>query len=533
MSVNRANAGLVDEQWLGTTVRCYAGRPETIVELLHLAAGRFPDSVAVHDGDVVVTYREFSELVEGAAATLRSRGLAPGDRVAVAFRNSLDSIIAIWACARAGLVFVGLPTRQSPATWTYVLQHAAPALVLSHPEFHQGVLGAAREAGLDPDRVREVGDLLTGTAMPWRGTEIAFPHQDSHYATVYTSGTTGRPKAIALIHRGTVHSAICYVREMGLVEGDRTAITFPLYYVTGHVAQVSTMMFVGGTSVPVVELSAADLILLIRERQISYVMVTPSLWPLLLRESGFQWPELGHLRIGAFGGSPVPVSTIAALRERMPQLRLFDAYGLSETHSPATILLDHEFERHPGSVGRPVPCADVRVIEPDGTPVPPGGAGELLIRGPMITSGYVGDAAATAAGIRDGWLHTGDLCRIDDEGYVYLLDRIKDVIIRGGYKVYSVELEYLLVSHPKVQQAAAFGIPDKLAFESVAVYVVAADGVEVTARELRSFVKERLADYAVPRHVRIVSEIPRNRTGKIEKSLLRQTLLAELQGAGD
>jgi acyl-CoA synthetase (AMP-forming)/AMP-acid ligase II len=289
------------------------------------------------------------------------------------------------------------------------------------------------------------------------------------------------------------------------------------------------MMLVGGTSVPVVELSAADLLPLLREREISYVMVTPSLWPLLLREPGFRWPELAALRVGAFGGSPVPTSTISALRERMPQLRLFDAYGLSETHSPATILLDHEFERHPGSIGRPVPCADVCVIDADGRELPTGMPGELLIRGPMITSGYIGDPVATAAGIVDGWLHTGDLCRIDDEGFVYLLDRIKDVVIRGGYKVYSVELEYLLVSHPKVQQAAVFGVPDALAYESVAAYIVATDGQTVTAAELRTFVKDELADYAVPRHIRIVTQIPRNRTGKIEKPLLRQMLLAELE----
>ncbi len=159
----------------------------------------------------------------------------------------------------------------------------------------------------------------------------------------------------------------------------------------------------------------------------------------------------------------MPLSTVAGLRRTMPQLRLYDAYGLSETHSPATILLDAESERKPGSIGRPVPCCDVRIVDPDGSDLPTGEAGELLVRGPNITSGYVGDPAATA--IRDGWLHTGDYCRVDAEGFVYLLDRIKDVVIRGGYKVYSVELEYLLVSYPRIEQAAVFGVPDKIAYE--------------------------------------------------------------------
>jgi acyl-CoA synthetase (AMP-forming)/AMP-acid ligase II len=176
-----------------------------------------------------------------------------------------------------------------------------------------------------------------------------------------------------------------------------------------------------------------------------------------------------------------------------------------------------------------VPCCDVRIIDPDGNDLPAGQAGELLIKGPNITTGYLGDPAGTALAIRDGWLHTGDFCRVDDEGYVYLLDRMKDVVIRGGYKVYSVELEYLLVSHPSIEQAAVFGIPDKLAFEAVACYLKLADGASLDANAVRAFVQERMADYAVPRYVRMVEEIPRNKTGKIEKPLLRQLLLDELE----
>ena len=214
----------------------------------------------------------------------------------------------------------------------------------------------------------------------------------------------------------------------------------------------------------------------------------------------------------------MPLSTIAALRRRMPQLRLYDAYGLTETHSPATILLDSEFRRKPGSVGRPLPCAEVRVVDDDGHDVPAGDVGELWIRGPMVTPGYFGDAAATDAAITDGWLHSGDYARVDDEGYVFILDRKKDMIMRGGNKVYSVELEYLLVSHPDIAEAAVFGVPDRLAYESVAAYVVPATGRSVDVGRRPEWVGGRMADYAVPRHVRVVDVIPRNRTGKIDKN---------------
>ncbi len=521
--VSGATVGLVEEQWLGTTVRCYAGRPLTLVEALDDAVRTTPDIVAVVDGETPVTYAELAALVEGAAAALNAQGLQPGDRLAVALHNSLDAIVAIWACARGGFVCVGLPTRMQPAQWTYVLEHSAPSLVLTHPEYAEG-LAIAAPAGL---RVEPVGDLLSAPA-PWQGSAIAFPDQDATYMTVYTSGTTGRPKAIAMVHRCAVHSAIAYVRQMGLAAGDRTPITFPLYYVTGHVAQVLPMMLVGGTSYPVVDLSPSDLTRLLREEHITYVMVTPSLWPLLLRDPGFSFPDLAHLRVGAFGGSPVPLSMVAGLRRAMPQLRLYDAYGLSETHSPATILLDAEFQRRPGSIGRPVPCADVRVVDQSGRDLPAGEAGELLIRGPMITTGYVGDPEATAEAIVGGWLHTGDYCRVDDEGFVYLLDRMKDVVIRGGFKVYSVELEYLLVSHPDIEQAAVFGVPDRIAYEAVASYVVPRRGTTVTPAQVRAFVQERMSDYAVPRHVRLVDVIPRNKTGKVEKALLRELLNSDL-----
>jgi long-chain acyl-CoA synthetase len=516
------------EPWLGTQVRCYPGRVLTIVEALDRSVTSFPNRVALETPEGDLTYKELAEVVEGATARLADEGLVRGDRLAVCLRNGLDIVVAIWACARAGLVFVGLSTRLQPPQWAYMLGHSGATLVLGHPEFMDGLRAAGAEAGLLPRAVRDVGDHLTGARTPWRGRAVQFPHQDDVYGVIYTSGTTGRPKASQVVHRCTMHSAIAYVRTFSLTADDRTAIVFPLYYATGHMAQVTPMMLVGGTSVTLTDVVPREFVQLMGARRITYLMVVPSLWPLLLRVPEFRWPDLAHVEIGAFGGSPVPISTITALRKRMPHLRLYDAYGLTETHSPATILLDSEFRRKPGSVGRPLPCADARVVGDDGSDVAEGQPGELWIRGPMVTSGYYGDPAATADGITDGWLHTGDYARVDDEGYVFILDRKKDMITRGGFKVYSVELEYLLVSHPDIAEAAVFGIPDRLAYESVAAYVVPATDQMLDVGQVQAWVAARMADYAVPRHVRVVDTIPRNRTGKVEKAALRETLLAEL-----
>jgi len=519
---------LVLEPWLGTQVRCYPNRIETIVGALDRAVTHFGARTALETPEGTVTYGELAELVEGAVERLTGEGLGPGDRLAVCLDNGLDIVVAIWACARAGFVFVGLSNRLAPDQWAYMLGHSGASLALGHPQYLDGLRAAGAACGLAPGRVRPVGDHLTGCRRPWRGDGVAFPDQDGIYAVVYTSGTTGRPKASEVTHRGAMHSAIAYVRTLALTAEDRTAIVFPLYYITGHVAQVTPMMLVGGASVTVAEMVPSDFVRLLGESHITYLMVVPSIWPLLMRDRDFTWPDLAHVTIGAFGGSPVPLSTVVALRRRMPQLRLFDAYGLTETHSPATILLDTEFRRKAGSVGRPVPCADVKVVDDDGRDLPAGEAGELWIRGPMITSGYYGEPDASATAITDGWLHSGDYARIDDEGYVFILDRKKDMITRGGFKIYSVELEYVLVSHPDIAEAAVFGVPDALAFETVAAYVVPATGRSVGVADVQQWVAAHMADYAVPRHVRVVVAIPRSRTGKVEKRALRATLVEEL-----
>lgn len=522
---------LQQEPWLGTEVRCYPNRVRTIIEALDVAAAGFADRPAVETPDRTVTYRELAELVEAAADRLTALGLRRGDRLAVAAPNGLDMIVAIWACARIGLLFTGLSTRLRATQWAYMLGHCKPALAIASSEY----LDQLRQAVADSTTpARPIGDTLTGRRTPWRGNypDRPFPDQDDVYGIIYTSGTTGHPKASQLVHRATMHSAIAYIRTLGLTGEDRTPLVFPLYYITAHVAQVTPMMLVGGTSITVAHYDTAGLVTLMSERHATYLMVVPNIWQLLLRDPRFGWPDLAHVRIGAFGGSPVPISTITALRNRMPQLRLFDAYGLTETHSPATILTDAEFWRKPGSVGRALPCADLRIVDDEGVEQPAGQPGELLIRGPMITPGYYNDPAATAAAITNGWLHTGDYARIDDEGYVYLLDRKKDVINRGGNKIYSVELEYLLVSHPAIAQAAAIGIPNALAGEDVAVFIVPAVDTPIDATTIRKWIKQHLADYAVPRHVQIVDQLPRNRTGKIEKNALRQQLLNSSPHAG-
>jgi long-chain acyl-CoA synthetase len=319
-----------------------------------------------------------------------------------------------------------------------------------------------------------------------------------------------------------------YVAALELTAGDRTAVLFPLYYISGLHAHLLPMTLVGGTSVLLAEPSPREYVETLAAERITWAYCVPSFWLLLLREDGFHGGALPELRVGAFGGSPFPQSMLPALRERMPDLRLHDIYGLSETHSPATMLLDADLDAKPGTVGRPLPCMEARVVDDDGVVVPADAPGELELRGSLVTTGYYRDEKATADAIREGWFRTGDLARIDGDGYVTILDRKKDMITRGGFKVFSVEVEQLLLRHPAITDAAVVGVPDPIAYEAVAAYVVPATDGEVTPRDVQRWVAEQMSDYAVPRQVRVVDAIPRNRTGKIVKSELRDRLLDEL-----
>ena len=318
-----------------------------------------------------------------------------------------------------------------------------------------------------------------------------------------------------------MHSGLSFTTAVGLGPDDVTTVVFSLTYISAVHAHLLPMLLVGGRCVLVAEAGPAELVDLIAAEQATWVYLVPALWQRLLRVGALRSPALDHLRVGGFGGSPMPSWAIAELRRRLPRMTLRDVYGLSETHSPATILLDHEFATKPGSVGRPLPCMEARVVDDHGDDAGAGQPGELWLRGSLVTTGYDGDPEATAEAIVDGWFRTGDLARIDGDGYVTILDRRKDMINRGGHKVYSAEVERVLREHPDVDDAAVVGVPDDVAGESVAAFVTVGTGAGPEPSELRRWVREHLADFAAPRWVHLVDDLPRNPTGKVLKIELR------------
>lgn len=508
---DRPGDPVVVETWLGAPARSYARRPPTVLDVLDRAVRRWPSSPAFVDVDgTTVTYEQFASRVETAAAALTARGLPAGASVAVASGNTLDLATAVFACARAGLVMVGLNTRLAPPQWTYMLEHSQVRLALASAPYLDALPGAQPLA----DVLREV------EPRPWAYTEADQPRQDATYAIVYTSGTTGRPKASQVVHRCSVHSGMSYQRVLQLGPDDVTAVLFPMYYISAMHAHVLPAMLAGARCVLVDTASPREYADLLAQQQVSWAYAVPSWWRLCLRV-----PELGDLpalRRLAAGGAPFPSDLQGALRERFPDVQLLDVYGLSETHSPGCIATDEDLRARPGNVGRPLDCMEAEVRDDDGGPLPPGEPGRLWLRGSLVTTGYAGDPEATAQAIVDGWFDSGDIARIDDDGRVTVLDRTKDMINRGGTKIFSAEVEELLRRHPAVEDAAVVGMHDALAGEAVAAFLVTSQ--EVTAAEVRAWVREGMADYAAPKVVELVDALPRNAVGKTDKQELRSRL---------
>jgi len=496
---------VVVQTWLGAPALSYARRPATVCDVLDRAVRRWPGTTAFVAGGRQVTWAGFGALVETAAASLRGRGLVPGDAVAVAAGNVLELAVLLQACARARLVMVGLDTRLAPPQWEWMAAHMQVRLRLAEDRFPL--------AGAEP-----LATVLS-EAAPRDWAYDGSAREDDTYAVVFTSGTTGRPKASRVVHRASVHSAMSYQRVLQLEPGERTAVLFPMYYISAQHAHLLPAALAGATCVLADTQRPRDYVDLLRRHGVSWAYAVPSWWRLCLRAGLGDLPALTRL---AAGGAPFPADLQSALRARLPGVRLHDVYGLSETHSPGCIATDEDLRAAPGTVGPPLPCMQARVLGDDGRVPGTGDPGALQLRGSLVTTGYAGDPQATARAVVDGWFDTGDVARIDGSGRVFILDRTKDMINRGGTKVFSAEVEELLRAHPAVEDAAVVGMPDALAGEVVAAFVVAAG--PLTAAQVRAWVREQMAEHAVPRRVELVEALPRNAVGKTDKQALRERL---------
>ena len=512
-------------------VRCFPDRPASVRAMLVRAVERFPDREALVCDPVRMTWRQLDEACGRLAAALAARGVGAGERVVLLLSNRPEFVVAWGALLRLGAIAVPVSVREQAPGLAYIAAHCGACAILYDDPLEGRVPDAAAAPAL---RLRlpacALAPIADAVAEPLR--ESPAVHEEDTAAILYTSGTTGRPKGAMLAHVNVVHSAMHFAWAMALDERDRSAMAVPASHVTGLVAMIATLLHVGGALVIVPEFKAGAFLALAARERITHTVLVPAMYALCLLQPELRAQDLSAWRIGAYGGAPMPRATIEALAARLPRMTLMNAYGSTETTSPATVMPPGEQAAHLESVGRPLPAVDLLVVDGEGREVPPGAAGELLIGGPMVVRGYWDAPEASAAGFVGGYWRSGDLGSVDADGYVRIHDRIKDMINRGGHKIWSVEVENTLVGFPGVIEAAAVGVPCPVLGERVHAFVHLDAASQTAARasadpaglhaELRAHCAARLADYKVPETVGVRAEpLPRNANGKLLKRDMR------------
>jgi acyl-CoA synthetase (AMP-forming)/AMP-acid ligase II len=455
--------------------------------MLEEAVARNPRGEALVCGETRLTWEALAERVARTAGALARRGIGPGDRVGIRLGNGVEFPLAFLAAAWRGAIPVPISMREAQPGIDYIMSHSGAKLLMDEALF--SILE------IENNDLKEPG--------PSNEEDVA--------AILYTSGTTGRPKGAMLTNLGIVHSSMVFESCMDLDSSTRALAAVPLSHVTGVIALLTAMVRCAGTLIVLPAFKARDFLDIAARERMTYTLIVPAMYNLCLLEKDFEKFNLEPWKVGGYGGAPMPAATISAFASKLPKLKLMNAYGATETTSPATLMPAEEQPARLDSVGLPVPGCEIRVVED-----------ELWIRGPMVVKGYWDNPEATAKEFTDGFWHSGDIGSVDAEGYVRVLDRKKDMINRGGYKVFTAEVESVLAGHPAVVESAVVGYACPVLGERVQAFVVLRETANTDS--LKTFCAERLADYKVPErfHLR-VEPLPRNANGKVLKRDLRQT----------
>lgn len=483
------------------------------------AARRFPRHTAIVDGQRRVTYQELAEDSYRRASVLLGRyGLAAGERVGILCSNGVDFLSTLLASAQAGLVVVPLNTHLVPAEMAYIIGNAGIRLIAHSPEYRDLAQAAGREAGLPEGYVVPADGLAVGGSPTPPATRVA---PDDLLYLGYTSGTTGRPKGAMVTHRNRMWAAMLWAAEFQVGAGDRHLAAGPLYH-TAPLTFALLHLILGGTVVTLKAFQPDEVLAVMAVEAITNSFMAPVLQSRLLESARSHGVTFPALRALIAGGSPFLAKTKLELLDWFGDV-VHEFYGATETGVVTNLRPGYQREKI-GSAGTTIGAMAVRVVDPvTGADLPPNEPGVLLIQGPSLCQGYWQDEGATNEAFRDGWLTLGDIGYLDQDGYCYIVDRVKDMIISGGVNIYPREIEIVLESHPDVAEVAVIGVPDERWGEAAKALVVPKPGRTLTAESVLDHCTGRLAGYKKPKSVDLVSELPRNPAGKILKRKLRES----------
>ena len=506
-------------------VRCFTPRPASVWAMFEQSALQAPQAEAMVFEGRRWSYAELAAQATQLAGQLAAQGLQPGARVVMLMGNRPEFLLVLLALQRLGAIAVPVGVREQGPGLAYIAQQCGAWGMVFDAALADRVPGPVEAPAL---QLRLAAEALAALppAAPTDGTAApAHPAREHDSAAIlYTSGTTGRPKGAMITHANIVHSALHWQACHRLQAGERSALAVPASHVTGLIAVIAAMWRVAGCVVVVAEFKAASFVALLAAERITHTVMVPAMYKLCLMSPALAQADLSAWRIGGYGGAAMPVSTIDELQQRLPALLALNCYGATETTSPATIMPAGCTRTQIDSVGAVLPAADIRVMDDQGRELPPGQTGELWIGGPMVVPGYWANPEATATSFTAGYWHSGDLGSVDAQGFVRVFDRKKDMLNRGGFKVYSVEVENTLMAWPGVLEAAVVGRPCPVLGERVHA-VVHARATDADEASLRAHCAERLADYKVPETITFsATPLPRNANGKLLKRLLREAL---------
>ena len=514
----------------------------SIPALARSAAARHGDTEALVDGAVRLSFTDLAAATDRAGRAFMAAGIEPGDRVAIWSPNVAEWVVALLGLQAAGGVVVPLNTRYKGIEAADILGRSRARLLLTV----NGFLGADYPAMLDGrDLPHLEGTVVlrgeTGAGMvTWdqflaAGRAVDPAELDARVASLgpddpsdilFTSGTTGRPKGVVCTHGQVLRGYADWASVVGLRAGDRYLVINPFFHAFGYKAGIVAALTVGATVVPQAVFDIPTAMAMVAEHRITMLPGPPTIYQTFLHHPGLDLDAMSSLRLAVTGAAAIPVQLVEDMKAKLGFETVITGYGLTEA---CGIVAMCRHDDDPTTIattsGRAIPGVEVRVVDDDGAEVPRGEPGEIVARGYNVMEGYFEDPAQTAEAIDpDGWLHTGDIGTMDDRGYLRITDRKKDMFIVGGFNAYPAEIESLLLAHPDLAQAAVIGVPDERLGEVGMAFVVPAAGARPDADEIAAWAREAMANFKVPRHVRIVDALPTNASGKVLKTALRESV---------
>ena len=501
------------------TIKVYADRPQTVFEMFHKTVETYPARDAIKYDDIRLAYADLDRRVDELASFLKNDGrVRKGDRVAVFLRNDATFPTTFLAISKIGAISVVLNTRLTKPELAYQLELTKPvAAIVDGETWNKDLDGLVK--------LKVESGSLAGLWGKGNTCSPAVATEEDVHTILFTSGTTGKPKGVRIVHRNFIHSAIRLEQYMELLGvGDpavwrKTLIVAPLFHVMALQEQFLPCMRMGNTVAMLSALNIQTFLELVEKEKIDYLVGSPAIYRILLGTEDAKRYDLSSIKVAGFGAAPMSPDLMGEMKRAFVNAKFFNGFGLTEA-SVSLANIDGECTEQPTSIGHPSLGCEARIVDENMKEVERGSVGEIAVKGPNVADGYYDNPEETKKVFRDGWFLTGDLGRIDENGFFYVASRKKDMINRGGENVYPVEVENIIYLHPKVLEVAVYSVQDKVMGEKVAAAVVAVPGTTPTAEEIKTFCGDKLARYKIPEYVIFTASLPKNAGGKVIKKQL-------------